>query len=161
MSERLSRAEVGRRVGLTDQAVSYHATVGHITPGPDGKYTERDVATLRSMQRVQEASSDRTANLLRIKVHAGAVKVRQTQLKFREIEAKTADRAEVIATIGHQADAITDRIHTWSQRYSADLALMLGVEPAVAGDILQELSELALAELGSIKDEGEMVLGRL
>jgi hypothetical protein len=146
---------------MTPTAVTMRIARGDIVPGPDGKLSLHDVDHLRRTQRVLSGGSDRNNNLLKVRVHAGAVKIKEIELRFKRLEARSVERDDVTAVVSGISDQIVTRIGSWAERYAEVVARDLDIEIEEAAAVLQTFSDLARVELGDIRAEAAETLRRL
>jgi hypothetical protein len=149
----ISISELARRAGMTDGAIRYQLKQGNLTTLPDGKMDPADVAKLQKVRRVTKASDKNTANLLRVRVLGGAVKARRLRLTLGEAQMRVIEKEPLAAALRDATGKTLARVATWPDRYTPTLVHDLSLDPADAHALLEELTTIALAELGDITAE--------
>ncbi len=154
--------DVARRAGLSEASVRWHIKQGTIGVGPDGKLSHADAVRLRSVQNVVSTKLvDRTDRLVRSRVRAGAIKIKHLKMRTEQLKAGTVERAAMAPRLQDSGRLVLARIAEWPDRYAEQLAGELACDLAVARNILQRFSTVALAELGDIEAEASAMLSRL
>jgi len=157
----ISFSEMARRIGVTEGAIRYHIRQGHVRPLPSGKLDPADADMLRAAQRVTTGPDQRTAQLLKVRVLGGRVKVQRIRLQIERLQGETVERAPIEAALIERSRRMVQRIATWPERRAAEVAEALSIDLDAARRILQRFSAVALAELGDIEAEALTALARL
>jgi hypothetical protein len=142
---------------MSEGTIRYHIREGHIRPAADGSLNPDDAATLRRAQRVESATDQRGANLLKVRVLGGVVKTRRIRMTIQETQARTIAREPLEQALIERTRQIIARITTWPDRYAGEVAADLGIEVKIATNILRQFTALALEELGDVAAEAQRV----
>ena len=149
----ITRKQLADLVGMTEGGIRYHIRHGHIRPLPDGSMDPADAAMLRQAERITQATDQRSEKLLKVRVLGGVIKTRRLRLTIKEAQARTVERQPLEAALIARTRQITERVKSWPERYASEVAGELGIDLAVASDILRRFTSVALHELGDIEAE--------
>jgi hypothetical protein len=161
LPQRLSRREAADLNGLSLSSLRYHLQTGTLRAGADGRLSRSDVEALRDSRRVDAVQDERSAALLKARVSGGAVKLKNLRLSVAALQARTVERATVEAAMDESTVAVLAMIKSWPDRHAERIAAELDIPPGAARELLAEFADLALAELGDIRAEGDDLLRRL
>jgi hypothetical protein len=153
-------AELARRAGMSLSSVRYHAEVGHITRLPNGRWNPHDAEPLHNMRQVKAPVDPRSAKLLKVRVLGGAVKTRRIKLSVQEAQARALERQALEAALADRCAEVVQRVATWPARYVALVAAGTDAPEALAAEILDRFTAIALKELGNLHEEAVRYVGR-
>lgn len=149
--------------GMKRQGVAYHIAKGHISRGADGRLNRADAQMLRQQRRVltDQPTDARGSNLLKVRVRAGAVKIKRLRLEYTKLQQRTVERSLIAAKLQDSGRTVLAQLASWPDRYAEQLAGDLGLAVEAARAVLQQFSELAVVELGDVAAEADALLRRI
>jgi len=149
----MSISEYARTRGVHRQAVQHQIRIGVIVL-VDGKIDpeQADASWGRVRNaRITAQDDDDGKRSARAKIAMAVAKLRAAQERFQQSRDRYGDREEAVRVAAAEADYVLAALATMPARHAAAFAAALGIDSAVARDILDNFTALVIAELGDLR----------
>ncbi len=157
MAEPISISAYAKLHGVTEQTIRDQINAGvikRIARGViDREQADRSWASLRRVHVTDHDESDAGRQSARAKIAGGIAKLRLIRHRFERVQSRHLDRKEALQDMLADVEVMLAELRQLAITETAPVAAALGIDTAVAADLLAEFTDLALGELGDLAAE--------
>ncbi len=159
MAEPISIAEYARLHGVSERTIYNQINTGVIKQLGRGiidrEQADRSWASLRRVRVTDQDENDAGRRSAQAKIAGGVAKLRLIRHRFERLQARHLDRKEAMQDMLADVEAMLAELRRLATTEAEPVAAALGIDTAVAADLLAEFTDLVLAELGDLAGEAE------
>ena len=159
MAEPISIVDYAGLHGVTPRLIQQQIRAGVIKQLSRGvidrEQADRSWASLRRVHVTDQDENDAGRQSARAKIAGGIAKLRLIRHRFERLQARHLDRKEAMQDMLADVEVMLTELRGLAAAEAAPVAAALGIDTAVAADLLAEFVDLALGELGDLASEAE------
>lgn len=127
----------------------------------DREQADRAWASQRRARVTDQGESDAGRRSAQAKIAGGIAKLRLIRHRFERLQASHVDHKEKLQDVLGDVEIILAALRDLPKTEAETVAAELGIDPAVAADLLAEFTDLVLGELGDLAGEARAAFGAI
>ena len=165
MSELITVANYAKLHGVTPQAIYNQINAGiikQLAPNTiDREQADRAWASQRRVRVTDDGESDAGRRSAQAKIAGGVAKLRLIRHRYERLQASHVDYKEKLQDVLGDVEIILAALRDLPKTEAEAVATALGIDPAIAADLLAEFTDLVLGELGDLAGEARAAFGAI
>lgn len=165
MAEPISIADYAKLHGVSLQTIYNQITGGvikQLTRGViDREQADRAWASQRRVRVTDDGESDAGRRSAQAKIAGGVAKLRLIRHRYERLQASHVDHKEKLQDVLGDVEIILAALRDLPKTEAEAVATALGIDPAIAADLLAEFTDLVLGELGDLAGEARAAFGAI